>query len=311
MAVHLRQVALPPLAGITASAPDGALIGLIGEDAGGARTLVRLIGGREEPASGEVEASPPRRWLGPEGVLNLAPAGTLALEHSLALRDAVVRARALTGLERLRRSGATIFLLAHEQELLRSLADEIWWVEEGRLAARGDPAEVLERYNRHVAERLREWAATISQPLAPSLRRGDGRAELVQLETLDAGGRPAWVFQSGAPMRVRVAVRFHQEVADPVIGILIRTRVGFEVYGTNTELERLRLGPCRPGQTLTVTFSFACELCPQEYTITAASHDPDGVWHDWLEEAVSFLVTDTRPTAGVANLRARVSLEQE
>ena len=311
MAVHLRQAELPPLTPITASAPDGALIGLIGEDAGGARSLVRLIGGLEEPTSGEVVASPPRRWLGPEGTLNLAPAGTLALEHSLALRDAVVRARALTGLERLRRAGATIFLLTHEQQLLRSVADEIWWIEGGRLAAKGDPADVLERYNRHVAARLRDWAATIAQPLAPSFRRGDGRAELVRLETLDGEGRPAWVFQSGDEMAVRVAVRFRQEVADPVIGILIRTRIGFEVYGTNTELEKLRLGPCLPGQMLTVTFSFACELCPQEYTITAASHDPDGVWHDWLEDAISFLVTDTRPTAGLANLRARASLEHK
>jgi lipopolysaccharide transport system ATP-binding protein len=94
-----------------------------------------------------------------------------------------------------------------------------------------------------------------------------------------------------------------------VIGIMIRTRVGMEVYGTNTELEQVKLGPCDAGQTLRVTFSFRCDLCPQQYTLTAASHDPDGVWHDWLEDAVAFTVTDSRYTAGVANLRARVSVE--
>ena len=31
------------------------------------------------------------------------------------------------------------------------------------------------------------------------------------------------------------------------------------------------------------------------------------VWHDWLEDAVAFAVTDSRYTAGVANLRAQVS----
>ena len=49
------------------------------------------------------------------------------------------------------------------------------------------------------------------------------------------------------------------------------------------------------------------QLCPEEYTLTVASHDPDGVWHDWLEDAVSFAVSDDRYTAGVANLRAQVS----
>ena len=48
--------------------------------------------------------------------------------------------------------------------------------------------------------------------------------------------------------------------------------------------------------------------CPGEYTVTAASHDPDGVWHDWLEDAAGFSVADDRYTAGVANLRATVRI---
>jgi lipopolysaccharide transport system ATP-binding protein len=99
-------------------------------------------------------------------------------------------------------------------------------------------------------------------------------------------------------------------VANPVIGIMIRNRVGLNVYGTNTELERLKLGPCAQGETLAVDFAFRCALCPEEYTLTAASHDPDGICHDWLEDAVQFRVTDIRYTAGVANLRAQVFISR-
>ena len=53
-------------------------------------------------------------------------------------------------------------------------------------------------------------------------------------------------------------------------------------------------------------FSFPCRLCPQEYTLTVASHDPDGRPHDWIEEALLFSVVDDRYTAGVANLGAAV-----
>ena len=81
------------------------------------------------------------------------------------------------------------------------------------------------------------------------------------------------------------AIRIRR-VADPVIGIMIRTRIGMEVYGTNTELENLKLGPCAAGESAPSPSSFECDLCPQFYTITAASHDPDGVWHDWMEDAV-------------------------
>ena len=310
MAIVFREVSFPPLQGISVKAPSGAVIGLIGEEGAGKRALLRLAAGLEKPVSGEVAAAEPRRLLGPSDALNLAPVATLALEHTLARHDAVVRARTVTALERLRRGGTTVVLASHEPELLVSLCDEVWWIHEGRLAARGDPGETIEKYNRHVSARLQDWGRSISQPLAPSLRRGDGRAEIVSLKTLDSGGNPAMVWESGARVAVQVKVRFADEVADPVVGIMIRTRIGFEVYGTNTELEGVKLGPCAAGETVQVTYSFRCDLCPQEYTLTAASHDPDGVWHDWLEDAVAFSVKDSRHTAGVANLRASVEVER-
>jgi lipopolysaccharide transport system ATP-binding protein len=91
---------------------------------------------------------------------------------------------------------------------------------------------------------------------------------------------------------------------------MIRTSIGFEVYGANTEVGHVPIGPCEAGDTVAITFSFTAQLCPQEYTITAASHDPDGTAHDWLDDAIAVSVTDDRPTAGVANLRARIAVER-
>ena len=147
----------------------------------------------------------------------------------------------------------------------------------------------------------------VTQNVAPSLRRGDGRAEIIEFTSLNSAGQPSAVWSSGERVALKVKVRFHAAVLSPVVGIMIRTRIGFEVYGTNTELEKLSLGPCKAGEEKTVTFDFACDLCPQYYTVTAASHDPDGVWHDWMEDAIAVTVIDDRYTAGVANLRARVS----
>jgi len=180
---------------------------------------------------------------------------------------------------------------------------------EGSLAARGNPDVVLEAYRRHLAARLRAWGETNRAPLSPSLRRGDGRAEVVDIQTLGRGGQPTMVWASGEPVEVRVTLRFHHDVEGPVVGIMLRNRIGMEVYGTNTLLEKLALGPRRAGDIIRVSFAFNCDLCPQEYTLTVASHDPGGVWHDWLEDAVTLLVTDSRYAAGVANLRARTSLE--
>jgi hypothetical protein len=38
-----------------------------------------------------------------------------------------------------------------------------------------------------------------------------------------------------------------------------------------------------------------------------ATQSPDGTSHDWLDGVLSFQVIDSRRTAGVAHLRARVT----
>ncbi|HUB80575.1 MAG TPA: Wzt carbohydrate-binding domain-containing protein [Bryobacteraceae bacterium] len=294
MPLAFHHVTSGPLQDFDARVPDGVVIGIVGESGSGKSQLLRLAAGIEIPASGNIERS------GCEPVVLFG--------ETLAGQDALEREKTALEFDGLRRSGKTIFFISHEEVLLRRLADEVWWLDSGRLAARGDPGEVLTAYSGHIAARLRAWGESKSTPLTPRWRRGDGRAEVLAVETIGENGAPTVVWRSGELAVVKIRVRFRQAVADPVIGLMIRTRIGLNVYGTNTELERLKLGPCAAAETRELTFAFRCELCPAEYSLTVASHDPDGVWHDWLEDAVSFAVSDNRYTAGVANLRATVSI---
>jgi ABC-type sulfate/molybdate transport systems ATPase subunit len=310
MSLEFKNVSAGPLKEFRGVAPAGAIIGVIGEKNAGVTELLKLACGILKPDQGEVVAPPERRFVALGDTLNLAPAAVLALDQALATQDAMVRARTLSGLDRLRRSGSTILLASYEEGLLEALCDEVWWLEAGTLAAKGDPRETLRKYRRAVAAKIRAWGDTIPPRLAPSHRRGDGRAEVLSIETLANDGKPTIVWKSGEMVSIKASVRFHEAVADPVIGILIRTQIGFEVYGTNTELEGAKIGPRAAGDTVTITVSFLCDLCPHPYTVTIASHDPDGTAHDWLEDAVAFTVTDERYTAGVANLRAKVVVEK-
>jgi hypothetical protein len=272
------------------AAPDGSIIGIIEE------------GPEELVTSGAVKVSP----------ANLVPdiPGNYVLDHALSRSDSVTKSTAVARLVQLRREGATIALVSHDEALLESCADEIWWIRNSALIARGDPLEVLAQYRRHVAGALRASGENEVPRLSPTMRNGDGRAALEQIELLGENGDPATVFRSGEAVAIRVTVRFSNWVADPVVGIMIRTRIGLNVYGTNTELEQLKLGPVEPGTRLGVTYRFHCDLCPGDYTVTAASHDPDGLWHDWMEDAVAFKVSDSRYTAGVANLKAQVEAQK-
>jgi hypothetical protein len=309
MSIEFRGVFGGPLKDFTAAAPSGAIIGVVGGKNSGVSELLKIAGGAMQPTSGEVRCGEDRRYVMLGEPLSLAPASVLALDQVLATQDALVRARTLPGLERLRRAGSTVLLASHEERLLETLCDEVWWLEAGSLASKGDPRETLTRYRRAVAEQVRAWGETIPPRVVPSFRQGDGRAEVIALETLGANGHPTIVWKSGESVSVRATVRMHQDVAEPVIGMIIRTQIGFEVYGTSTEREGVRVGPRKAGESVTVIFAFLCDLCPQAYTLTIFSEDPDGTVHDWLDDAVAFTVTDERPTMGVANLRAKVTIE--
>src|SRR5437868_6080462 len=107
MAIAFKKVTLTPLQALTASAPDKALIGILGETGSGKRALLRAAAGLDNPSSGSVSAGKNRRYLGPADELNFAPADLLLLEHTLARHDAIARERAAVALDVCRRKGTT------------------------------------------------------------------------------------------------------------------------------------------------------------------------------------------------------------
>ena len=241
----------------------------------------------------------------------------LVVDEVLAVGDAIFVNRCVQKFEELRRRGVTVLLVTHDVGLVKLLCDRAMLLYRGQALAQGEPNDVVNRYNGLVLERQRAFAevnlpalpvAVESQePLAYSFRHGDRRAEVVRVELLNEAGQPTRAFRSGEDMQARVRVRFREPHPRPVVGIMIRTRIGMEVYGTNTELENAGPGPAERGDLIEVTFAFTCRLTPQEYTLTVATQSPDGVSHDWLDDVLVFQVVDTRPVAGVANLAARVS----
>jgi lipopolysaccharide transport system ATP-binding protein len=308
--IEFRDVEHGPFHGLNVSAPGGVFIGIIGLRGSGQESLLRLAAGLDRPEKGEITGPAERRLIALGEPLDGPPVTVLAVDATSASQDAVAKAQACVALERMRRNGSTILMASYDEPLLMRLADEIWWLKDGRIEAIGDPREILAKFRAYAADVLTAWGKSRPEPLDARWRRGDGRAQIELIETTDSAGQPCLVWRSGEEIAIRIIVRFGEPVDNPVLGIMIRTRVGFEVYGTNTELEGAPIGRREAGDLARVMFRMQCDLCPGDYTVTAASHDPDGTAHDWLDDAVAVTVADSRYTAGVANLRAKASVER-
>jgi len=229
----------------------------------------------------------------------------LIVDEALAVGDAVFANRCVRKFQELRERKITVLFVSHDLGLVKQLSDRAILLLGGRMAAEGTPSDVINRYIGLVLEK-QEPPNKKEDRVRSSFRHGDGSSEILDVQLLNARGAAVASVASGEAITVRVRSRFRRAMADPMVGILIRTRIGMDVYGTNTRLEQAELGGFQEGDELTVDFAIECWLTPQQYTLTVATQNPDGSSHDWLDDAIAFEVVDTRVAAGVANLRAKV-----
>src|SRR5260370_11543223 len=113
MSLAFRNVTSDPLENLDVVAPDGTVVGIVGENGSGKSRLLRLAAGMDTPTTGTVKASGDVRWLGPDDPLNLAPAPVLLIDRTFGHQDLVVRDPAAVALAPSSRAAATTVLLAH------------------------------------------------------------------------------------------------------------------------------------------------------------------------------------------------------
>jgi lipopolysaccharide transport system ATP-binding protein len=234
----------------------------------------------------------------------------LIVDEALAVGDAVFANRCIRKFEELKERQTTILFVSHDLGLVKQLSHRAIFLLKGRIQAAGDPSHVINRYIGMVLEKQQDFDRKEDERAAKvpsSHRHGDGSSEILDVTLSDELGRPCGAVASGQLVSVNLTIRFHATRVNPMVGILIRTRIGMDVFGTNTRIEQIALGEFQAGDELAIRFQFACWLTPQQYTLTVATQNDDGSSHDWLDDVIAFEVVSARQAAGVADLRAEVT----
>ena len=268
----------------------------------------------------------------------------LVVDEALSVGDTIFQHRCVRRIKEMQERGTTILFVSHEPTLVRALCSRAILLSGGQMIADGTPMEVLNRYQRVIMAReeayaggaatgaggeptdengarenesaesdaagdapRHEKAQVASRPVQYSYRHGNGRAEVIGAELIDAAGEPVELIETGDAVAVRIRLLFHEDVPDPVCGFMIRNRHGINVYGTNTEQRGQQPGAARRGDLLEVVFKFNCWLGQEHYFVSVAVHSPDGVAFDWLDGALFFRVSCAVEMEGIANLDARVT----
>ena len=236
----------------------------------------------------------------------------LIVDEALAVGDAIFASRCVQKFEELRRKNVTVLLVSHDLGLIKRLADRAAFMLDGRIVMQGAPKDAVNRYVGFVLDRERaskeRSTGLLEESIASksSFRHGDGASRVMDVRILGSSGETCHAFRPGESIILRVRAQFQKPISNPVVGILIRNRIGMDIFGTNTRLERADLGDFEPGEEIEVEFELDCLLSRQEYTVTVAVQYWNGLSQDWLDDVLDFRVEDTKDVAGVLNLNTRV-----
>jgi lipopolysaccharide transport system ATP-binding protein len=241
----------------------------------------------------------------------------LVIDEIFAVGDAHFQQKCTQRIREFKEQGTTILFVSHDPGAVKSLCDEAVLLHRGEVVDYGRPDEVLDYYNALVAREHGEAGhlAISRRPAGSEMRQRSGtfEAAITELCLLDAARQEVKAVVAGDLVTLRMRVSFLTDIEEPTVGILLRDRLGNDVYGTNTYNLHLPTGDFRAGDELELEWQFGMDIGPGQYTITAAVHTEDvhlSRCFDWADAMGSFQVlprTDYH-FIGAAHLRPKVTM---
>jgi energy-coupling factor transporter ATP-binding protein EcfA2 len=239
----------------------------------------------------------------------------LLVDEVLAVGDAGFVAKCKDRIAELRRKGKTLILVTHDLDAVERWCDEAIWLHEGEVKDRGFPRRVIDSYRhfielgeeQQIFEAEEKTAAPVSvggdrlsvaADAVESLRWGSREIEIIKVDLEGADGAEHRVF--GKEDRCHISIHYcaHVPEKDVVFGLGITRTDGLTVYGTNTDIERVKLPEINGSGTIECEIS-RLGLLDGAYTLDVAVHRVDGYPFDYHKSVLHFSVRNEAKEVGV------------
>jgi ABC-type polysaccharide/polyol phosphate transport system ATPase subunit len=222
----------------------------------------------------------------------------LIVDEALSVGDASFQAKCYTRIRQLRKTGTTILLVTHAEDVITRFCDRAVLLEKGRLLMDGQPHEVVTAYLEMVFARKKAAPAAVLQipelntiqadfsspdvrqayknnilqqlglepayPHGMSKRVGNAElAEILDLAILDEDGNKVTCLTPGNHYQFAVMIVFYVELPEYCIGFTIHDKYGTVVFGINTfpfEYKQLNFPQARHGMVIQGTLDVTMHL---------------------------------------------------
>ncbi len=262
-------------------------------------------------------------------------ADILVVDEALSVGDGAFQQKCMRFLADFRRKGTVLFV-SHDSGAVMSLCDRVLWLDKGAVRAAGSAREVCRRYQMAIAEDLLQPSedADGSAPdepaqSEPELMRdprwigvsvielgdfdreapwyGHGGALIEDAGLYEPGGGRLQATSGGSAVELRIRCRAERLLTRPIVGFILRDRLGQNLLGDNTHLSYWSNPPrVAAGQVFTASFRFQMPyLAIGDYSLAPSIIEgiqSDHIHLQWIEDAMWLRATQSPIRRGLVGV---------
>ncbi len=276
-------------------------------------------------------------------------ADILVIDEALSVGDAVFTQKCMRFIRDFQDNGTLIFV-SHDTSSVQNLCMSGIWLNNGRIEQVGTAKHICEAYLQYTlqeiygeetklnslgptavgddscAEKSTQGAevssvvdygavASVRDNIAEAKGWKTGQADIVSVALTRLSPGPEGVFEGGERVRMTVRAKAHDSLQSPILGFLVRDRLGQDLFGENTLSFTGRAPtPIAAGMAFQGVFEFRLPMLPNgQYAVMASIADGDSydnLQHHWIHDALIINVSSSKIRYGLVGIPfERITLE--
>ena len=206
----------------------------------------------------------------------------LIVDEALSVGDVFFQVKCYHKFEEFKKMGKTILFVSHDLGSISKYCDRVILLNKGVKEAEGKPKEIVDLYKQLMAQN--DAPTDVPKTVVENNQQGmwkqylnnnpkfqdygEKHGEIVDYAIIDETGKITSNIQKNTEFTIKMKVRFHKELQEPIFAFTIKDLQGTEVTGTNTMYEDIPVGPVKAGEERVIEFKQNMNLQGRDYMLS-------------------------------------------
>ena len=260
----------------------------------------------------------------------------LIVDEALSVGDAFFQSKCFKKFEEFKEHNKTILFVSHDLGSISKYCDRAILLNKGRKVAEGRPSDIIDIYKKILVGQYREASSQKQQEDGADVtgdtersqgqsawkdsflinssydEYGDKQVEMVDFAVTDKAGTLTDTLFKGDEFTIKVKIRAHEAVDDPIVAFTIKDIRGTDITGTNTMFEGKHIGHMEKDEERIISFTQRLSLQGGQYLISFGCtrfEENDFLVYHRLYDVICISVVSDKNTVGFFDAFSDVSIE--